>query len=85
MSDETRRKGDRHVSDEAKRYYTQADIARMLNLSIAMVSKMSVDGEMPGRIQFGGSVRHERAAIERWLAEKGRDAAGMKATEEPND
>ncbi len=61
----------RRASSEPARYLTQADIARMLSLSVSKVSAMSLTGVLPGRIEFGRSVRHERNAIERWLAKQG--------------
>jgi len=72
------RKPARRVSDAPRLYYTQGDIAQMLNLSVSKISEMSLTGVLPGRIEFGRSVRHERGAIERWLEEQAqgpRDAA----------
>ncbi len=63
----------RRVSNEPARYLTQADIAHLLGLSLSKVSEMSLTGEIPGRITFGRSVRHERGAVDAWLAARGGD------------
>ncbi len=63
----------RRMSNEPARLLTQADIARMLNLSISKVSEMSLKGVIPGRLMFGRSVRHERAAVDAWLLAQGGD------------
>lgn len=60
----------RRESNEPTRYFRLGDIARMLDLSLAKVSHMSNNGEIPGRVTFGRSVRFERSVIEAWLATK---------------
>lgn len=67
------RKPARRVSNEPARYLTQADIAHLLGLSLSKISEMSLTGQIPGRVMFGRSVRHERAAVDAWLAARGGD------------
>ena len=65
----------RRVSDESPRFYTYADIQAITRLSLAEVSHLSLRGVLPGRVEFGRAVRHERAVVDRWLAEKVRGGA----------
>ncbi len=64
------RKPTRRASSEPARYLTQGDIAHVLGLSLSKVGEMSLTGEIPGRVTFGRSVRHERTAVEAWLAQQ---------------
>jgi len=66
----TPRKPTRRASTEQPRFYSYADIATITQLSLTQISELSLRGEIPGRCEFGRAVRHERAAVDRWLLSK---------------
>ena len=70
------RKPTRRTSREVPRFYTLNDLAAITMTSLAYASEMSVKGEIPGRVEFGRAVRHDRDAVDAWLTAKLRgDAA----------
>jgi len=70
------RKPTRRTSQETPRFYTLNDLAAITMTSLAYTSEMSLKGEIPGRVEFGRAVRHDRDAVDVWLAAKVRgDAA----------
>jgi len=59
----------RRPASVPSRVYRLADLAAILDLSLAEVSERSLGGLIPGRIELGRAVRHDRALVDRWYAE----------------
>lgn len=63
------RKPTRRVASVPSRVYRLADLAAILDLSLAEVSERSLSGLIPGRIELGRAVRHDRVQVDRWYVE----------------
>jgi excisionase family DNA binding protein len=58
---------------------TPREVAEALRLSVRTVERLRATGEGPEYIRFGSSVRYDRDALARWLAERKR-----RSTSEPD-
>ncbi len=59
----------RRPASVPSRVYRLVDLAAILDLSLAEVSERSLGGLIPGRIELGRAVRHDRALVDRWYTE----------------
>lgn len=52
---------------EAEVYLSPAELADFLNIPIATVYRMNVDGKAPTRVKFGNHVRYPMSKVLEWL------------------
>lgn len=60
-------------------YLTSLDLAKYLRLSRIMIYKLAQQGRIPG-VKIGRVWRFSKGEIDRWMAEKEREKAGLAAT-----